>query len=60
MVDKKVKSEYTTIPIKGETKIRWDKNFNQLRLDGRLKYQEDFIILLLDAFEEKYNSKQVY
>jgi hypothetical protein len=51
MVEQKPKSEYTTIPIKWEQYSRWSKIFNKLRMEEKLKYQEEFINLLLDKFE---------
>ena len=51
MKDKKPRGEYTTIPIKWESYSRWQKIFNKLRMEEKLKYQEEFINLLLDKFE---------
>lgn len=57
MDKEKIKSEYTTIPIKLETKRQWDRIKNQLKVEEKVKYEEDFIVLLLNNFEE--NCKKV-
>ncbi len=56
----KDKSVYTTIPLKWETKKNWDKCFNQMKLDsdGVLKYQDDFISLLLQSYEKNQLDKE--
>jgi hypothetical protein len=45
------KGKYTSLPIKWETYDRLQIIFNKMRMEGKLKYYEEFINLALDKLE---------